>query len=228
MEQIRIRPCSPVRRPCSGQPIGDVVELLLRCGAKVIQAMTDKGTTSLYAAAQENHVEVVDLLLDGGADINKAQNTGETPLFVAAKKGRVEMVGHLLGGGADINKALDTGETPLFVAAKRGHVGVVGLLLDGNADVKQTRSSDGATPLYIAAKEGRVEVVHLLLSCGADSKQTMSSRWSSLCVAAWSRHAGVIKLLLLEGVKKGVKAVWCNIAFSWERRKLEIESPSLV
>jgi predicted LPLAT superfamily acyltransferase len=106
---------------------------------------------SLFMAVQNGHVEVVRLLLSGGADVNQARtDTGTTLLFMAAQEGHVEVVRLLLSGGADVNQArTDTGATPLFMAAQNGHVEVVRLLLSGGADVNQARTDTGATPFII-------------------------------------------------------------------------------
>ena len=55
----------------------------------------------MYIAAQEGHVEVVRLLLEAGADCNKARtDTGATPLQVAVEKGHVNVVRLLKEAGA--------------------------------------------------------------------------------------------------------------------------------
>ena len=69
------------------------------------------------------HVEVARILvLDGGADVNKARaNDGATPLFMAAQGGHVEIVRFLMDGGADVDKArTDDGVMPLIMAAQKG------------------------------------------------------------------------------------------------------------
>ena len=73
-------------------------------------------------------MDVVRVLVEQGADINKAINTGATPLFMASQNGRVEMVRMLLEHGADIDKANNNGITPLMIAEGVGHSEVATLL----------------------------------------------------------------------------------------------------
>jgi ankyrin repeat protein len=70
------------------------------------------------------------LLLEAGADINKADNNGWTPLCIAAQNGNVEIVKLLLDSGANVNKATKDGLTALSLAANYGHETCVKLLLD--------------------------------------------------------------------------------------------------
>ena len=73
-------------------------------------------------------MEVVKVLVEKGADINKAMNDGFTPLLMASLKGHVEVVGVLVENGADINKANNDGYTPLIIAEALGHSEIVALL----------------------------------------------------------------------------------------------------
>jgi ankyrin repeat protein len=45
------------------------------------------------------------MLLEQGADIDKAMDDGATPLIMASQEGHVEVVSMLLEQGADIDKA---------------------------------------------------------------------------------------------------------------------------
>ncbi len=73
-------------------------------------------------------MEVVSVLAERGADINKAMNDGSTPLFVASSKGHVEVVSVLAERGADINKANNSGKTPLQIAVSNHHTEIIQLL----------------------------------------------------------------------------------------------------
>jgi ankyrin repeat protein len=67
-----------------------VVKVLASAGASLDQAMTTHGCTPLYIAAQNNHVEVVKVLLAAGVDLRHVNNNGYTAL-AAAEEGKKEL-----------------------------------------------------------------------------------------------------------------------------------------
>ena len=72
-----------------------------------------KVITLLYIAAQEGHTNIVDRLIDLGADKDKGLTTdGVTPLWIAAYMGHTEIVRHLVSEGADKNKGNKNGANP--------------------------------------------------------------------------------------------------------------------
>ena len=52
------------------------------------------------------------VLIQAGAEINKAEENGETPLYTAAERGHETVVRALIEAGAYFNKARDDGYTP--------------------------------------------------------------------------------------------------------------------
>ena len=57
-------------------------------------------------AAAEGHAEVVEALLQAGADFRTPLPSGFTPLFFAVREGRTDVVRVLLKAGADVNEAM--------------------------------------------------------------------------------------------------------------------------
>lgn len=104
-----------------------------------------KTFTPLYIACNHGHVDVVNLLLDYGAEINKGSYIGATPLHIASNNGLNDIVVTLLNGGADVNAKDKDDETPLHWAARRGRTETVELLISKGADPEATNKK-GKTP----------------------------------------------------------------------------------
>ena len=71
-------------------------------------------------AAQRGHLQIVELLVKAGVDIDKATSeTGTTPLHIATKRCHIEVVRLLIDSGADIYRARTVdAATPLQIAAQ--------------------------------------------------------------------------------------------------------------
>merc|ERR1711916_223386 len=67
---------------------------------------------------RDGSVEMVELLLEHGADVNLANHRGVTPLFLACLEGSEDIAGILIEGGSDVNATTSRGFTPLFCAAE--------------------------------------------------------------------------------------------------------------
>ena len=89
------------------------------------------GRTALMEAAENGHMEAIQLLLHAGP--NTADKNGYTALIVAARKGHTEAAQLLLQADADPNAASNNGETSLMEAAVNGRTKVIQLLLCGRA-----------------------------------------------------------------------------------------------
>ena len=162
---------------------------------------TEEGGTGigeLFAAVEQGNVEVVQALLNHGADVNKSDKHGKTALFAAAGQGNAEVVQALLSHGADVNKSFVLGKTALHAAVEQGNVEVVQALLSHGADVNKS-DADGFTALHTAARQGNVEVVQALLSHGADVNKSDADGFTALHTAARQGNVEVVQALLSHG-----------------------------
>ena len=75
---------------------------------------------AMYVAAQRGHLQIVELLVKAGIDIDKATSkTGTTPLHIATKRCHIEVVRLLIDSDADIYRARTVyAATPLQIAAQ--------------------------------------------------------------------------------------------------------------
>jgi ankyrin repeat protein/beta-lactamase regulating signal transducer with metallopeptidase domain len=121
------------------------------------------------ASAQEAGAwQVVQALLEAGANPATKDERGRSPLHVAAGAGDVRTVGLLLDGGADPDCLADSGATPLVAASQAGAWDVVQVLLGAGADPRACERF-GSSPLYIAVKAGDLAAASALLEAGAEA-----------------------------------------------------------
>ncbi|BCA96249.1 hypothetical protein TUM19329_26100 [Legionella antarctica] len=163
---------------------------------KLLNQTDKEGTTPLYTAAYNGHLNIVLALLANKADVNKARKDGATPLHIAAQKGHIDVVLALHKNGADVNKPMKNGTTPLYITAYNGYLNVVLALLKNGADVNKAKEEDGATPLYVAAYNGYLDIVLALLKNGADVNKAAKNGTIPLHAAAYIGHLNVVLALL--------------------------------
>lgn len=81
-----------------------------------------KGHQLIHEAAEYNNVEVLDLLLSRGADVNACTQSNRTPLIIAASKGYEGIIEKLIDYGADPFKKDASQKTARTIAS--GHLSI--------------------------------------------------------------------------------------------------------
>ena len=74
------------------------------------------GLAPLHFSARQGYGEIVDELLEHGADINQLSGDNSTALLIATLNGHFDLAKHLVEKGADVTLASDGGSTPLYAA----------------------------------------------------------------------------------------------------------------
>jgi ankyrin repeat protein len=107
--------------------------------------------TPLSYAAERGHVDIVQQLLERGADVKSKSEARRTPLSYGAEKGHDVVVKLLLEQRADREaREVFYGHTPLCCAAWKGHTLVVHPLLENGADI-EAKDNAGLTLLSYAS-----------------------------------------------------------------------------
>ncbi len=150
-----------------------LVKLLLETNEMEEYLKDDSYCTSLLSAASFGHEQIVQLLVEQGAQVDSKDIQGRTPLFLAATNGHEAVVRLLLEQGTNTELKDPSYKTTLSLAlinaAQHGFESVVRLLLEHGADVDK-KDSTNRTPLTTAAMNGHGATVRLLLKYNAQSK----------------------------------------------------------
>lgn len=141
----------------------DTVKKLIDAGVDVNERLSD-GRLPLVTAARYGWVEIIGLLIDAGADLDKSElGNDETALFWAARYKRLPALKLLIASGADLNVKNVSGNTPLMVASAGKDSEIVKTLVDAGADinVKNKYKLDALAIAKFGLKEGAYGAVGL-------------------------------------------------------------------
>jgi ankyrin repeat protein len=119
-----------------------VAKILLEAGA---DRNLGNASIPLMEAAQEGHLELVQLLIKAGADVNK--------FYIA-----------LITNGQKSAQNISSSESSLTLACENGHMDVVAVLIKAGAEADQADPNKGHTPLMKAARSGQLCTVQFVLS----------------------------------------------------------------
>ncbi|MDR1290422.1 MAG: ankyrin repeat domain-containing protein [Planctomycetaceae bacterium] len=150
----------------------EMVKVLVDAGANV-NHKSNSGVP-IQAALSKGNAEIVDYLVEHGADIESRTNwiqgeqiyTGSTPIFSAVVGGDGELIQKLIDAGADIHVTGNYGNTLLHIAAEKGLMKWVEYFLDNGLDI-EAENRNHYRPLHWAAMNKRKEVVQYLMKRGA-------------------------------------------------------------
>jgi ankyrin repeat protein len=173
----------------------DMIQFLLGIGAD-IHHRDGCNQTVLHHAIGEP--DVVQLLLDRGADISATDKGGATALIWASQTGRDDDIKILLNGGADVSVKDNRGSTALLWASKINRKDIVELLLDAGSDIT-AEDNHGNTVLLQACSNNCSKLVKLLLDQGSNIHHANQSGNTALHRASKYGYLEVVKLLLEYG-----------------------------
>jgi ankyrin repeat protein len=177
------------------------------------------GQTAIQTACIQGHEEVVEMLINAGADIHfcGGNNMQRTALQFACGQGNEKIVDMLLRNGAQVNMVHSSrggrfstsvtrynGRTALQAAAERGHKDIVIKMLRLGADVNAPPSpSHGRTALQGAAENGFAEIIRVLSEHGADANAPGAKYigLTALQAASFGGHVEAIEALVEGGAE---------------------------
>jgi len=137
-------------------------KLYIKNGAELNQE-NENGESVLASALRYScDDDLLNLLIDNGADIFDFDNEGVSIFDMAITYNNISMVKFIIAKGIDVNVTQRrSGFTPLMCAACYGRTGVTKILLDNGAD-KYAKESKGFNATDFARKMNKKSVLELL------------------------------------------------------------------
>jgi len=161
----------------------EIVRSGLEAHPEWIQEELFFGIRPLYRASVLARPEVVQLLLEAGADPAEATDRGSQALHAASQNGDLATAMLLLSHKAPVDAQNEDGYTPLHLAARYKHLDLMKELLRSGAD-PNVLDHRGRSPLHVAAGLGRLDLVTALVEGGAELNIVDNKGYSAL---GWAR-----------------------------------------
>lgn len=164
-----------------------------------------RGSPALHHALErDNSLQIIELLLDRGADPN-AVDEGRTAIALAARKGRSDVLGALAQRGVPLDLH---GIERLHAALARADAAAAHAIASDEPALLREVLADGGTLLSEFTLTWNNDGVRLLLELGVPATARydgygyfdIANDSSALHVAAWMLNAELVKLFLERGV----------------------------
>lgn len=215
----------------------------------------EEGWMPIHYAAENGFEDILNYLLDSGADVNALNSAGFTsfqilmicehysPLIVSRLIQAGAQVGSplhkaiLLNDTPEINRLLSQqqfitsndgiGNTPLHISVAVNNVTLIIPLLEAGADI-DAQDMYETTPLHEACSMGQIYTVGLLLNHGANPEVADYNGRTALTFAVGNARHEVTELLLKSGVSLNVQDHFGNTALHYAYENEEFELAKLL
>ena len=167
----------------------------------LIEKENENKDVALMMASFTKNREILEFLIENGADVNAKNNDGWTILMLACRWEQIHMVEMLLKNGADVNAKHNKGNTALMIASFTKNLKIVEFLIEKGADVN-AKDKYGETA-HMRCRDSTI--VELLLKNGADVNAKNNDGWTILMLACRWGHLPMVEMLLKNGADVNAK-----------------------
>lgn len=176
----------------------EVVKLILRSKNPPLDLANEASQAALLLAVRNGYREIVNHMLEAGADVNRTDEFNRTLVSIAISQSNEVMVRTILEFNPDLDLQDIDGNTLLHHIGDKTPVASVRLAVNAGAKVNRV-NKDGDTPLHAAIDFSTLEVVEYLLSKNADVNSHGGGSVPPLHHACHRRHFGMVSRLIDSG-----------------------------
>ena len=148
----------------------------------------------MHYATVNGHKDIVELLINRGAQVNAKTDNGFTPRDWAIKRSHTHI--------ADLLKTYGGKTSSIHTHVRDGDLAGVQAYLDAGVDIN-ARDENGSTPLHWAALEGHKDIVELLINQGAQVNAKDNTANTPLDLAIRYEKLAIADLLRAQGANTG-------------------------
>lgn len=188
----------------------ETVKMILQKDPDLSIRDRDGRTVLFYSEFLEKNLDIANLLIDKGANINaqipaESNNPSYTPLIYALKAESYNYAKLLIERGADVNIDNQNCESnPLLICLKNRNYDLSKLIIEHGADVNRTFSPHDEyypayTPLEFAIRFSNYDFAKFLIKKGAKVNSTNIDLYLNLLIAVKANNLDSVQLLLENG-----------------------------
>ena len=169
-----------------------------------IDACNDKGDSALLVACRRGDLDIIQTLIQRGANIHHTNAKGSTPLIASSMKGHLNVCQLLVSLGVDVDHCTNSDDSALSLAIWKNHTAVCTFLIQVGADIHHI-DQFGDSALIDAAKHGNVTVMSALLARGTLNVNHVNKKGDSALIrAAQKGSADAVALLIASGANTAI------------------------
>ncbi|WP_078131414.1 ankyrin repeat domain-containing protein [Leptospira kirschneri] len=166
-------------------------------------ARNNWGNTPLHISVNNGNLEIVEKLINLGADVNSKNTEGDTPAFKIpwGRKEGLELLQLLHKHGANLFEKNNDQTSLLHYAALNNQISILEFLLEQGLDPNQGNLKN-ETPLYWTVHYNSLKCVSILLNAGSNINWKNSEGRTVLHEAAERDYQDLIQIFLQAGADK--------------------------
>jgi ankyrin repeat protein/L-ascorbate metabolism protein UlaG (beta-lactamase superfamily) len=166
----------------------------------LLNSKTEDGRTPLHVAVMGGHQELMEFLIQEGANIDALDNEERTPLLNAIIFKKPELAHILIKRGADVKIKSKEGANAIIYALFFGPEDLIEPILDSGQDVNE-RYEGGVTMMQGAAAMGHIKAMNILLERGADVNAKSDRGETALYFGIRQGNTEIVEWLLSRGAQ---------------------------